>query len=743
MIALASCRKPTAEEHIKKGDDFLAKSSLQEAILEYRLAVQADPKRADAHTKLADAYLASNTPTSALQEYVRAADLLPNDAAAQIRAGTFLLAASAFEDAKSRADRALTIAPSDTNAQILRGNALAGLHDLDGALAEFQEAISLNPNAEAAYTSLGTLQYTKGEKAEAETAFRKAVSVAPKSVAARLALGNFLWSSGRLADAESVFKEALTLEPSNTTANRVLGLFLVRAGRAPEAELYFKTIAASTKDAQAQLSLSDYYVLMKRYDEARKILDRMAAQKETFGIANTRLAALDATQGNLPSALARAADVIKRDPSNLSARLLNTRLLLLDGKRDAALTEANGIVARDPNGREAPHAHEIMGGIYATIGRRDDAIHEYEEALKGESQPVAVLLALAQLHLSAGRADRAGDAVQQALSIAPDDLGTRAMSVRVSMLRGDTVRTRADLAKLQRDFPHSPTVMNLVAADAMNANQPADARAAYQKSMAADPNNLEALVGLTQLDVAAGRADDAVARLDAALKTTTKPTAEFLIVAGQAYAEARQPDRAEALLQQAIDLDPSRLQGYASLGTLYIRQNRLADAVSRFQQIVDRDPRSVSGNTMLGMLFDMQSKTAEAQKQYEKTLTINPRAAVAANNLAWILVSSDGNLDLALQYAQTALQQMPDEPNVNDTIGWIYFKKGFAPQAVRYFEHGISRGGRSADAYYHLGLAYAATGEVAKAKTQLRHALELGKSAPWAADAEKALSSLK
>ena len=63
-----------------------------------------------------------------------------------------------------------------------------------------------------------------------------------------------------------------------------------------------------------------------------------------------------------------------------------------------------------------------------------------------------------------------------------------------------------------------------------------------------------------------------------------------------------------------------------------------------------------------------QKKDAEAKVKYEKVLSLNSHAGVAANNLAWIYAASDGNLDMALQLAQTAKAQLPDRPEVNDTL---------------------------------------------------------------------------
>src|SRR5688572_26360803 len=138
-FALVSCGKANVEELIVKGDKAMSQDQVTEAVLQYRLAQQADPMRGDVRLKLADAYLKQRDLRNALSEGVRGADLLPNDAKAQLKAGNMLLLARGYEDAKARAEKALTLDPKNADALILKGNALAGLKDLDGAMTEYQE----------------------------------------------------------------------------------------------------------------------------------------------------------------------------------------------------------------------------------------------------------------------------------------------------------------------------------------------------------------------------------------------------------------------------------------------------------------------------------------------------------------------------------------------------------------------------------------------------------------------------
>jgi Flp pilus assembly protein TadD len=109
---------------------------------------------------------------------------------------------------------------------------------------------------------------------------------------------------------------------------------------------------------------------------------------------------------------------------------------------------------------------------------------------------------------------------------------------------------------------------------------------------------------------------------------------------------------------------------------------------------------------MLGMILEAQRDLPAAEAQYQKTLSVDPEAAVAANNLAWLFVASGRNLEQAQQLATTALKQLPDNPQVNDTLGWIYYQTGKYTLAAKALELSIQRDKTDPSVYYHLGMTY-------------------------------------
>jgi len=722
----------------KSGDAFVASGKIPEAIIEYRNALEKDPKAGDVRVKLAEAYLKAGDGGKAVQEYARAADLLP-DPQIQVKAGNLLLLARKFDDAKARAEKALTTDSKNVEAQILLANSLAGLRDLDGAVAQLEEAIQLNPDRSATYANLGEIELGRGRRDAAEQAFRRAVELAPKSAVARLSLANFYSVTGQLPAAEEQLKEALKSEPDNALVHRVAATFYLASNKRDEAEPHLRRVLELTKSSSAALMLADYYVAQRREADARKTLEPLSGSTESAAAADVRLAILDRAGGHADEASKRIDRVLAANAKNLQALLLRSSFLLSDHKLDEALRVATTAAEAHP---DAVGGFYMVGRIQAARRQTDAAIAAYQQVIRLNPLAADAKIALARLQLAAGRTDSSVGMAEEALKAQPDNADARLALVQGLIRRGDLQRAQADLDSLKAKFPNSAAVHIQAGMLLGLKGQTQAAREEFNRALQLDPKSLEAVGGLVALDVSARKMPDARARVDALVAS---PTAEpvALMLAARTYAATGDLATSEKMLRRVVAADPSYLSAYAGLGQLYARQGRLDAALAEFEALAQRDPKPVAALTLAGMILESQGKQAEAQKKFERVLQIDPQAPVAANNLAWIYGETGGNLDVALQLAQTAKRKLPDVAEVNDTLGFIYYKKDLVQLAIPALQQAVAKEPANPTFRYHLALAHAKEGRTDLAIASLEQALAAKGAFPEAAEARSLIASLK
>jgi tetratricopeptide (TPR) repeat protein len=253
---------------------------------------------------------------------------------------------------------------------------------------------------------------------------------------------------------------------------------------------------------------------------------------------------------------------------------------------------------------------------------------------------------------------------------------------------------------------------------------------------------VEPLTGLVLLDLDAKAPERARARIEQRLQKAPKDTA-VLALAGRTWAATGDMAKGEEFLGRAIDADPSNLEAYSQLGTLYYSQKKLDQALAEFDKLAARQPSALGPPTMAGLILQAQGKDEEARKRYERIVEKDPHAAVASNNLAWMYASRGEQLDRALQLAQAAKAGLPDNAEVSDTLGFVYIKKQLASLAIAPLRFAIEKDAGNASFHYHLGLAYSQTGDKAAARQALEQALKLKADFAGADDARTVLKTLK
>jgi tetratricopeptide (TPR) repeat protein len=159
--------------------------------------------------------------------------------------------------------------------------------------------------------------------------------------------------------------------------------------------------------------------------------------------------------------------------------------------------------------------------------------------------------------------------------------------------------------------------------------------------------------------------------------------------------------------------------------------------------MIEAAPNNASPHFLLGMAYEARQREDDAIAEYERALKLDPRFAPAANNLAWLYADRGENIDVALGLAQTAMEQLPNDPGVADTLGWIYYKKGAYLKAIALLRDSADKLPENAVVRYHLGMALYASGDHKSAEQELTKGLRLSSSAPWASDAKKTLAAIQ
>lgn len=743
VVSLPACRKDSGTEKqafLASGNTYAGQGKLAEATIEYRKALQLDSRFGEAHYRLGLAYDRLRDRPNALRELLLASDLLPERDEVQLKAGQYLLFAGRFDEARKVAMRLVDRNRRSVDAQLLLANALGGLNQLDAAAEQVEQAIETEPTRESAYTNLAAIQLAQGSPDKAENAFRNAIRIDARSIEARVGLANLLWAQGRRAEAEALLKEAIGIAPTGPLANRTLAALYLSSGRTPEAEAPLKVVAEAHKEALApRLALADYYLGAKREAEGLRLLESVAAQPGGLAAATARLADYEYRTGRQASAHARVDKLTAAEPKNPLGFLMKAAFLTAEGKPDQALEKAKTAAGVAPR---LARAQYTIGMIHLSRRAPEDAAAAFAEAVKRSPRFGAASLELAKLLLREGRTDEAIERATDATRDLPDSAEARYVLVRALMQAGQRGRAQRELQPLLALGARLPRVQTLAGLLAVQAGQREAGRKAFEQALKLDPGETEAISALVGLDLETGRPAEARRRVEARVAAAPRDLAS-LAMAARLYDTLGLAREAEQAWQRVLQVNVNYVGAYEALARLYLREGRPERALGECQRMLQRQPKSVAAHTLTGVVLEAQGQKAAAQGHYQQALELDPQAVMAANNLAWLLAESGGDLDLALQLARRAQAQAHDSPEVADTVGWVAYKKGLSDLAVASLAQAVRLAPGRATYRYHLGMACLKANDWSRAKVSLEQALRLQADFPGADEARKVLATLR
>jgi tetratricopeptide (TPR) repeat protein len=740
-LALAgACHSPdpaTAKaDAIGRGDAFLRKQQYSQAISAYQVAAKADPKDGEVRLKLADAYRRAERWSEATLEAIGAADLLPDNKDAQVQAVEASVVIGRFVDAIDRVRPILQKTPDDPRALVLFANATAHLRYSTLALAQIEEALRQGRDIEAVRVDVRPLTALADDKV-AETAFRRALQLAPDMTDARLGLAGFLWATGRFDEGSDVLRQAADADPNYSFVNRALGLFYASRGRDPEAEKYLK-VAASTGDRDSQFVLADYYLQRHRGADALPMLEKMAAGDDPDGGAALRTADIEFAIGKPAQAMQRVDKILARDPRNARALRIKAQVLFAAKDYSQATKVATAAAAADPRSEDA---RLVLARSLVATGDPERAFDAFAEAWRLNTSDAGTAKEMAGLALTLGRDQVALEFARESVRLNRTDRAALLILVRALIRQRDFTAANQTLAPLVANQAASPDALVLLAAIQAGRGNTDAARTAYLSVLQADRDSLDALSGLVALEIQAHQAARVRPRVDQAVAAHPKDPAYLLLAAQISQAEG-DASHVESILRKILDIDPGQVQANLLLADVLTHQNRRDEATRVIQQGLARRPSSFDLQVSMANLLDETGHVAEARARYEDILAANTQASAVSSRLAALYADQGSNLDKALDLAKTAKQQLPNDSNVSDTLGWVYVRKDLPSLGLPYLEDAVRAQPGRALFRYHLGVAHQQRGEFAQARDEIARALALDPNFRGASDARAVLDTL-
>jgi Flp pilus assembly protein TadD len=467
------------------------------------------------------------------------------------QAGLTALKDNRYADALEELTAAEREHPDDPRVHNFRGITLTRLGQNAQAAIEYQESIRLDPRMEDAYRNLGFLE----------------------------------WTEHHLEPAREALERAVELSPSDSFAHYYLGRVELETQHYSQAiqELETSRVPLPT-DAGFLIQVATGYIALGRREDGRKLLDHLVT---------------------LPLDDRQSIEVAS--------------LLLAVHQNDAAINLIQQL-RKQPSARDAAWLKFDLALVYLLAGSDEKAVeqaHAYAESVhqgaskSTESAQAWSLTGIACARLRQG--ERSVNALRQAATLAP---GEEEHWLNLTRELMELNRYSEAISAVQNGLAANPKSYALhlrLGAAQLSAGHYAEAESVFRDLVAAGDPLPTGYIGLAQVLLRTGRAEEAASELaDAGQKIGSN----FLISYFRGLALDRAGKALEAVMafQEAVRLDSNNAEAHLSLGKTELALGRVSDAIAELQEALRLSPGNVQAKRLLSQAYRRAGDAKNAVK---------------------------------------------------------------------------------------------------------------------------------
>jgi putative PEP-CTERM system TPR-repeat lipoprotein len=792
----------SAELTTVRGEAYLGLGDMPHAKEQFDAALQLNPTYADGLVGMARYYMGQRDVDNATKYADEAvAKNAKNDDALFFK-GALLRATGRADEAIAVYDQVTKLNPEHRFARVEKAALEIAQNKLDAAQIDLDAAKKVNPNSLQVLYTDALLQFTRGHSAQALEILTKVLRVMPDHMPSVLLAGAAEVNTGATEQATQHLRAYLEKFPNNMYARKLLATTLLKGGQAPDALAVLQpALKEGATDpqllalaGQSHLEARDFSKASEYFDKASKLAPDAASLHTSLGL--SKLGSGDADDA--VKELERAAALDSKTP-NAALALIRTEMGLK--QYDKALVEVQKLEKAQPHN---PTVLNMKGGILLAKQDRVKARAAFEQAAAvksdyfpavanlaqldvGDNNPAAArkrlegfiatnkksadaMTALASLALREKKIPEATSWLEKANEANPDAVGPAIQLGTFYLKNGDKQKalvlirkyqtanpTNADLldllgqiqvqsadlpaaldtfSKLVNVKPKSPLAQMRLAGVHMLMKNDTLAADDLKKALQIDPNFIEAQLAQVELSMRHNKTDEALAIARALQKQRPRLPIGFA-VEGDILMAQRKFDAAARMYEQAAGLMKApELQ--MKLATALTAAGKGKEADARLASWRKDHPDDVVTAMAIADRRLAYKEFKEAAPILEDIVKRQPRATAALNNLAFVYQQMKD--PRAAATAEQAYKLAPENPAINDTLGWILLEQGDHKRALPLLQKAHQLAPNLVEVRYHLAVGLSKAGDKAAAKRELEQLL--ASNQPFA-QAEEARALLK
>ena len=790
-LVLAACQtsEERAQEHFESGLALLEQGDVARALVEFRNVFKLDPLHKDARLTYARAQMENEAFGDAYSQYLRVVEQFPDTFEARIELAEMAINARNWDEAERHGRAAADLDPGNPRTQIVvtaldyakafqDENPVAAADealkardlleqnpdsliarqvvidqylrsgDLDAAMAAVETGLEIHPDVFEMHATKLQIQANRQEVDAIGGTLRTMVDRFPANEDIRRMLIAYYIDREDLDSAEAYLRDLASAEDAGKDEKLTVVRFLRETKGLEAAREELERLVAAEEDTIAYRALLASVAFetgerKQAITDLETLLETTAAAEdpETQEDANSEvrqdrlrakvvLARMLLETGNTVGARAQVEEILQDDPTNVDALKMRAAWLIDEDKPDGAILDLRTALSEQPRDADIM---TLMASAHERAGSRDLAGERYAMAVEVSMQAPAESLRYAQYLVQEERQQAAKAVLTEALNRAPNNIDLLQNLATLHIQSEDWNEVTRLVWRLRAlETERATAIANGLEADVMLRQERVDETIQFLEGLASEDGSSSeaALAALIQTKVRAGQIDDARGLVERRLAETPDSRILRYLRAGLHMVDGDR-DAASEIYATLLDEVPGHPRVMRTLFAIMMAEGRQDEARAMIDDQIETAPEPIAALLLKAEMLERDKDFEGAIAIYEDLYAQNSNNVLVANNLASLITTHrDSAEDLDRAYSIARRLSSAEIPALQDTYGWIEYRRGNYEEALKYLEPAAEGLPQHALVQYHLGMTYHALNRTPEARETLTRALELAGDEP-------------
>ncbi|RLT94181.1 MAG: hypothetical protein D9N14_17220 [Ketobacter sp.] len=362
------------------------------------------------------------------------------------------------------------------------------------------------------------------------------------------------------------------------------------------------------------------------------------------------------------------------------------------------------------------------GSLEAMSGMHEQAIKDYDRALKITPSYGSAILARAQSMIAMNQHDEAMKYLAKQTSLWPENKRLGVAYARYLMQQNQLVAAQQQFYRLSRNFPLDGDLVLSLALLSWENKQTEEAKQYFNQLLDMGHRTDEANIYLAR--IARSEEDFELASLHFQQVTAGPHYALARIQYALMQEEQGNIEAALQTLDQAMATMPAEKSKFTLAKSEVLNSvNRTADAIAVLDQGLQDAPEDTNLLYTRAMLKEQLDDFAGMEEDLRQVLDLQPNNSAALNALGYTFADRNQRLNEAWELIERAYNLNPSDPAIIDSMGWIKYRMGETQVALDFLRKAYEAFDDQEIAA-HLGEVLWVTGQQKEAAIIWRNALD-------------------